>query len=257
MHRKIIIEAFNKAHDELQKDLGVVASTRKKAKFLSSKIYEINGFSFGERSLRDLQKLSKKEKGEVEIKQPQVVHALCKYLGFENYEDYITKYHSKEDRRKTDDGGVIIISPENSNAQTLSITETTSGRFSKSLIIKISIVITIITSIVVGVVIFNEQKWMEWKEDHYEKVSFDQNGVQEGRLKLYKEDRINNFKRIDADCNTAFFTLEGTVKVWYGKNKKGELEYFTDLGLHPITGKTLKPITEYMIKKHICPTYND
>ena len=30
------------------------------------------------------------------------------------------------------------------------------------------------------------------------------------------------------------------------------LQYFTALGLHPETGKTLKPITQYMIDKYIC-----
>jgi len=43
------------------------------------------------------------------------------------------------------------------------------------------------------------------------------------------------------------------VKIWYGRNIKKELEFFTSLGLHPETGKTLDPITDYMIKKYACP----
>ena len=52
-----------------------------------------------------------------------------------------------------------------------------------------------------------------------------------------------------------FTSKKGDVKIWYGKNIVKELEYFSLLGVHPETGKTLKPITEYMIKKHICPTW--
>jgi hypothetical protein len=96
---------------------------------------------------------------------------------------------------------------------------------------------------------------MKWDVDHYVEVSFDAKGVQNGDLKLYKEDRIENFKKINADCNTVFFTENGSISVWYGKNMNGALEYFTGLGLHPISGKSLKPITEYMIKKYVCETY--
>ena len=46
--------------------------------------------------------------------------------------------------------------------------------------------------------------------------------------------------------------MDGSERLWYGKNKNKELEYFTAFGKHPETGKTLKPITKYMIAKYIC-----
>jgi len=45
----------------------------------------------------------------------------------------------------------------------------------------------------------------------------------------------------------------GTPKIFYGKNKKGNYQWFTDLAKHPETGNSLKPIMEYMIEKYICP----
>ena len=39
--------------------------------------------------------------------------------------------------------------------------------------------------------------------------------------------------------------------ILYGKNAAKEYEYFTHPGLHPETGKTLKPISRYIIKKYI------
>ena len=66
---------------------------------------------------------------------------------------------------------------------------------------------------------------------------------------------INNFHKTTPSCDTVFFNQDTTVRLWYGKNTDGNLEYFTSLGLHPQTNKTLKPITPYMIKKYICNNY--
>ncbi len=74
-------------------------------------------------------------------------------------------------------------------------------------------------------------------------------------LKLYNADRIEHFRKIDPNCETDFFKNDGTEMLWYGKNKSGELEFFTSVGLHPETGKTLKKITKYIIKKYICESY--
>jgi len=125
-----------------------------------------------------------------------------------------------------------------------------------SVLFKIAILAVIITTIIIlKINIKKEPNWMIWKEDHYEVVDFDLNKYDFNELKLYKEERISNFKQIEANCNTVFFKDDGSENIWYGKNIKGRLEYFTDLGLHPETGKTLKKITKYMIREHICETY--
>ena len=99
---------------------------------------------------------------------------------------------------------------------------------------------------------FNKQRWMVWEGSHYVEVSFDADKYPLSSLKLYNADRIANFKQIVPYCNTIFFNEDGSVNLWYGKSAKGELEYFTSLGKHPETGKTLKAITPYMINKYIC-----
>jgi len=43
----------------------------------------------------------------------------------------------------------------------------------------------------------------------------------------------------------------GKPCVWYGKSFDGSYDCFTAPGLHPETGKKLKPITEYIVKKHL------
>jgi hypothetical protein len=123
--------------------------------------------------------------------------------------------------------------------------------------IKIIIISSIILLFIVFVIIpLNKTKWMVWQNDHYIETSFDLEKYNLDDLKLYKKERIEHFKKIESpSCTTFFFKANGSENVWYGKNSKGELEYFTDLGLHPETGKTLKKITKYMIKTHICPEY--
>ncbi|WP_422104633.1 hypothetical protein [Winogradskyella sp.] len=121
---------------------------------------------------------------------------------------------------------------------------------------KNSLKILLITILIAGILIiipsFNSQRWMIWQEDHYVEVKFDLEKYSISQLKLYKEERIEKFKKINPDCKYEFFNKDGSVRVWYGKNIKKELQFFTDYGLHPETGKTLKPITDYMINKYLC-----
>ena len=93
---------------------------------------------------------------------------------------------------------------------------------------------------------------MVWQENQYVEVDFNAKKYELKQLKIYKEDRVTAFKKVAVNCNTVFFNEDKSVRFWYGKNKNKELEYFTDLGLHPETGKTLKPITRYMIGKYVC-----
>jgi len=87
---------------------------------------------------------------------------------------------------------------------------------------------------------------------HYVEASFDAEKIKTGDLKVYKAERIESFEQLDPSCETQFFNEDGSAKVWYVKNKDGKLEYFSSYGLHPKTGKALRPITQYMIGKYIC-----
>jgi hypothetical protein len=93
---------------------------------------------------------------------------------------------------------------------------------------------------------------MVWDGLYYKEVSFNERLLQNGTLKLYNKDRIENFRKTTADCQTPLAFKGGTLKLWYGKNRMGDLELFTTPGLHPETGKTLKELTKYMYDKYIC-----
>lgn len=87
---------------------------------------------------------------------------------------------------------------------------------------------------------------MVWNEDHFERTNCSGTGNEE----LLVTFRLGNFKKIiNADTITSFFK-NGKVQVWYDKSNK-ELEFFTAPGIHPVNGKTLKPVTSYIIEKYI------
>ncbi|MDD7887112.1 hypothetical protein [Flavivirga sp. 57AJ16] len=230
MHKKLIIKAFDKARAERKKIGEKNPSTIHIAEDLSEYIHENEKFKLGERSFRDYKNEAENliDKNEdINIKQLKVIIGLCKYLGFDRYEDF-------ESRNKSKTKKLCAFFKKN--------------RYILSTIAIISIILLIIMSM-------NRQCWMVWEKDRYVEVKFDTQKYSLGQMKLYNEDRIKYFKKIDADCNTEFFGPHREVKIWYGKNSKKELEFFTSVGLHPETGKTLDPITVYMIRKYICEDY--
>ena len=232
MHSKLLIEVFKKTKENEKDSTGIEPSTSAAAKLISDYILEKKKIPFGPKSLTDYHRDSenkKEDNREVIIKQPKVVEAMCEYLGFANYVDFI-KHNQGADTKQS--SKLLCFIKKN----------------------KLAIIIFLVA--ISGIFIYysvTKQRWMEWKIDHYVKVNFDSNKLSNGTLKLYKEERIELFKKISPICGeTKFFNEDGSVKIWNGKDKNKELEYFTAFGLHPETGKTLKPITQYMIDKYIC-----
>ena len=222
MHNKLLIDAFEKAEKKIGSDK---ASPR--AQHLSDYIFEDSKEQYGERSLRIKYKdISDGSKKTIRLTK-HVEEALSHYLGYEDYAAFVTQ--NKEIEKKE------------------------SNKF-KFFLKKNKITLTMSLLIIASVFIYSsatKQRWMVWQDHQYIEVDFDVKTYKVNQIKIYKEERIESFKKIKTDSSTIFFTEDGSVKVWYGKNNKKELEYFSDLGLHPETGKTLKPITAYMINKYI------
>ncbi|WP_148044260.1 hypothetical protein [Sinomicrobium pectinilyticum] len=240
MHRKLIELAFEKAEEDLKKKGTSDHSKKKKAKRLSEVILEYENYLYSDRSLVNLYRnLVELEKEDEFIKQSEVILALCKYLGYPDYESF------QKDRQNE-----IFKPKEQSKNPLFRIFR------HRKLVLVIGVSIAFILIWVLSFQVFMpKQQWMEWQENHYTEVNYNAQKLRNGTLKLYKEERILYFKKIEPDCNTDFFTDKGIENLWYGKNEKGELEFFTDQGLHPETGKTLKAITPYMIRKYICEDY--
>lgn len=97
------------------------------------------------------------------------------------------------------------------------------------------------------------KKCMIWKENHYEAVDCDEytNSFHtSAKVVPLDKETFKYQKKIKVTDTTQFFRKDGTPCVWYTKTN-GEIQFFTYPGLHPETGKTLKPISHYMINKYI------
>jgi hypothetical protein len=229
MYKKVVIKAFNKAKE----DIFGRSNKTSQSEHISNALLENFKFQISSRTLRNLYDDAIKKNDEEDISiSSDYVQNLCQYLGFENYNEFL-KEHA--------DG---IAEPNVHNLL---------GLLKKN---KIVLAISILTVIIIlSVSIFNKQRWMIWDDTHYVEVDFDAKKHSLGKLKLYNSDYIEHFFKVDPDCSTQFFNTDGSVNLWYGKNIAGELEYFSAIAMHPETGKTLKEITVYMIKKHICDNY--
>ncbi len=218
MYSQLIIKAFEKAKHDIQTD-----KPTRLAQHLSDYILEQSGEPYGEKSLRTHYKTAKKG-DPIDLKK-FVANALSVYLGFESFEDFVKGHPSKPEppkpfykRYKWPLAGVLLV-----------------------------------LILALGYHQLTKERWMVWQDDHYVEASFDEKLLQEGKLKLYSEERISNFKQLQPDCETRYKTTTGKPLVWYGKNTVGELQYFTSPGLHPETGKTLRELSNYMFDKYVCP----
>ncbi|AUC76833.1 hypothetical protein [Olleya sp. Bg11-27] len=232
MHKKLIIFAFEKAKkEEIKKGIKTPSLTHL-AKNISLIIEDYSGLAFGEKSLRNYYNSAIKENEETNIKQPKVINALCQYLGYEDYPEF---YNQK---------GVLETNDITDNSFKK---ESQSFNFNRKKIMSYSII-----AIIIGYFGYDTTKkdCMIWVNNtHYELVSCDK---KEDLRSLSKDQYIlENFRRVKPDSTYPFFKINGAENLWYEKNNTGDLDYFTSYGAHPITGKTLKRITPYMIKTHI------
>ncbi len=169
--------------------------------------------------------ISNRIKGKVHNE--HTINSLCSYLGYESYADYVKQH-----------GGVL---PRGSG--------------------KIKWALGISLAIGLGFLFYNSFQensgtgaCMVWEKDHFEASpcvpGSDRN------IEPLDPVRLANFKKIEVYAGYEFFN-EATKRprVWYHKNKKGEIEYYSAPGLHPINGKTLDEITPYIIDKYV-PIHN-
>lgn len=97
---------------------------------------------------------------------------------------------------------------------------------------------------------FPSKDCMVWVKNHYE--AFEYEAVKDTvEVLALNQEMLDNFKKV-AVCDTTTFFKNGKPLFWYAKNpSRTEVECFNQPGLHPETGKTLKPITKYIVDKYI------
>lgn len=101
-------------------------------------------------------------------------------------------------------------------------------------------------------IIAPEPQCMQWQKNHYEVVDCDSKN-QQGLLKQYDiipfDEHQNKLIKIEVSDTTTFFK-NGKPLYWYCK-VDGKPEFFNTHGVHPETGKALKPVSEYIVVKYV------
>lgn len=93
--------------------------------------------------------------------------------------------------------------------------------------------------------VFTPKNCMVWMEDHYEKIDCNDPEIN-GEIRPLDEQLLEHFRKVAYSDTLTCFDLYGNPLIWYSKSN-GVYELFTHHGLHPVTEKTLKPITHTII----------
>lgn len=105
MHKELVLSAFKKAKKEVQEATGVTMSITGLSKKISDYLMNEFHFQYHEKSLRNKYNLAVKEET-VELKS-SVANYLCRYLGYENYADFIVEKDKETNPIETAEAEVI------------------------------------------------------------------------------------------------------------------------------------------------------
>jgi len=101
-------------------------------------------------------------------------------------------------------------------------------------------------------IIAPEPQCMQWQKNHYEVVdcnSENQQGLLQQNDIIPFDEHQSKLIKIEVSDTTTFFK-NGKSLYWYCK-VDGKPEFFNTHGIHPETGKALRPITEYIVGKYV------
>ena len=229
MSKEVLLAVFEKAEKEINS-----SRITHKSKHIADVLWSKFKFQIDERTLRDYYNdLSKQLK-------PDTTKYLCKYLGFECYEEFILHHEETMviDGRSKSNGSESGRDNEKRSEAKLS--------YKKNILLISSLLLIII--IYFG---FNrEQNYcMTWLGDQYVKVECPSR--LNSKIKTLDTLLLNNFKKVALNPEKmTFFDDKGKTLFWYDKTS-GKVEFFTMPGTHPINGKKLKPITQTIVRKYV------
>lgn len=129
-------------------------------------------------------------------------------------------------------------------------TKILTSNFNKKKLVLFSIgIVLFITLFTFKGVILNKNQCMQWQTDHYVTVNCEVKGlVSISNIEPLDKQKLI-LKRIYI-CKTTPCWVNNKAVIWYCKvgNKP---QFFNTHGVHPETGKALKPISEYIFNKYV------
>ena len=243
------LEILNLAFKKAEKEIGSNKKTHL-AQHLSDVLQDDYNYTISERTLRDYYtKIHKREVGPQDDLKPKLIEPLCQYLGFANYAEFLK---STEEEKSVD---VVVSTP---------IKKKPNKKWLVALLIFLCIGLAIIFLIAERKPDTKDSETiisancMTWADSTYVKVSCDKGPYSKYGTKVipYVESEFKNLKKIQVYLAYNFFNDKGEPLVWYFRNEDKVYEFFSYPGLHPVSGKTLKAVTPYIVQKHV-PLHNN
>lgn len=241
MLKELIVEAFNKAELSRIKLGDKKPSLVSIAEEISGYINSKEGFLLGERSFRDYRngalKLIKSDT-DINIKQLKVIVGLCRYIGFNTYEDFV----SRNDLEKE------ICSIKKTETTSPFLRTSTKNYRSSVCFYKSKTTLIICVLLLVGFIVFKIQskpRSLVLESNRYIEVKYSFSKDRIGGFKLYNENLNYDFSEVIPNTETVFGDSQGRVKIWYKETSNSELGYYTTVELYPESSKALQPKNAY------------
>lgn len=212
--------------------------------FLSFKITEDFNFKIANRTLVRYYEKYVEGNGNIGYEpRTDLLDAIARYLEYKNFESFVLDNTiGKSDIKITESEEIKKLSKnKEGNKNFVSFIN------EKKTTIGLILIVTLLSYLGYEM---TKKECMVWKIDRYKRIKCETET--EVNFVKYNEVIFKNLKKVNPNCDYYFFKPDGSENLWYGKSMKGELEFFTHYGLHPNTGETLDPITQYMIDKYIC-----
>lgn len=203
MHKELVLSAFKKAKKEVKEATGVNMSVTGLSKRISDYMMEECHFQYHEKSLRNKYNIALKNEQDVELKS-SVANCLCCYLDYENYAEFILKNTIQETTTEIVED--VTLDKENTFKKEPSMGEKLKIVIQKN---KVTLIFcSLVFLLYFGLYTVDKQQWMIWNNDHYVEVQFDIEKYGVSNLKLYKHERIKNYRKVKSDRSES---------LWYQK----------------------------------------
>lgn len=233
MYKTVVLKSYEKAEKEF---VGRKSRTAV-LKHLAEKISFEYKYQVSERTLRDLAKRSKNSTEDININ-GELLNKLCNYLGYSDYGEYILKNPGDGDSTVSKTGFL------QRNKKSIAIT--------LSVLFFLLIMKTCSSGVADSSPCQDGTMAMQWQDSVYVLVAAEIQQIASKKQIPCDENLLQNFKKVNPDCNYPVFNANGSPNLYYGRGISENYEYFNQLGFHPVTGKALRPVTKYIFTKYIC-----
>ena len=227
IYEDIVVAAFKKAEEKC-----VNTKKYQLSEYISDQIEEVSNIRITSRTFVSYHKKYIEKEEDVATPKHENIEYLCMFLGYDSYDDYVTKNYNDD----------IPLPLPKKTTKNITIEKKTTS------------VLWVLSVIIIGFVVYTQlvidktpNNCMIWVTDHYEPIAC---SGKRGEIELDQE-TLKGMKQLIGLCKgTTFFLPNDEPVVWYDKYNN-KLTFFTKEGIHPTNGRTLKQISQYIINKYV------